>query len=276
MIKIVTDSVSDLPPEVVKELDITVIPMYVHFGNEVYKDRVELTAEEFYTKLEKSSVLPKTSAPAPGEIAAVFDKLARTCTGILGIFLSHKFSAVYDAALQGIDLMKNKCAVEIIDSGAAIMMEGMMVIEAAKKALEGASLNEVVKLVADIKPRINMRSTLDDFKYLLMGGRIGKVQAWLATTMKVNPISTIENGVAVPVARVRTRAKATEWLYKYVASFQRIKAVAVEYGTNIDEANDLAKSIASVFPEVPLYLSQVSPVIGTHAGPGIIGVTVLE
>jgi DegV family protein with EDD domain len=276
MIKIITDSVSDLPLKVVKDLDITVIPMNVHFGDKAYKDGVELSTEEFYKKLTNSPVLPKTSAPAPGEFAAVFDELAEKSTGILGIFLSHKFSAVYNAAFQGINLMKNKCPIELVDSKSAIMMEGMLVIEVAKKALEGTSLDELVSLVANTMPRIHMRSTLDDYKYLVMGGRIGKIQAWMGTMLQVNSINTINDGVAIPVARVRTRAKTAEWLYEYVTSFKEIEALAIEYGTNIDEAKGLARRIAPVFPEVPIYLSQVSPVIGTHTGPSVIAVTVLK
>ena len=276
MIKIITDSVSDIPPEVAKSLDITVIPTYVHFGNEVYKDRVDITAEEFYKKLENCTELPTTSAPSPGLFASVYDELAEKSTGIVGIFISHTFSATYDAAVQGKDSMKKKCPVETIDSGSAIMVEGMMAIEAAKKARDGASMEEILNYVAELKPRIHLRSTLDDFTYLLKGGRIGRIQAWLATMMKVNPINTIENGVAVPVARVRTREKATDWLCEYAASFKEIKAAAVEYGLNIDEAKDIAKRIAAVFPEVPIYLSQISPVIGTHAGPGMISLTIME
>ncbi len=276
MIKIVTDSVSDLPPEVAKDLGITVVPMNVHFGTETYKDRVELTADNFYQKLDNSPVLPKTSAPGPSVFAGVFDELAAKCTGILGIFLARNFSATYDAALQGVSLMKNKCQVQLVDSKMAIMMEGMLAIETAKKALEGASLNELVSLVSKTMPRIHMRSTLDTFKYLVKGGRVGKAQAWMGTMLKVIPINTIRDGEVFPVARVRTRAKATEWLYEYVAEFKAIKALAVEYGTNIAEAKELAQRIANVFPTVPIYLSQISPVIGTHAGPGILAVTLLE
>jgi DegV family protein with EDD domain len=276
MIKIVTDSVSDIPKEIAKELDITVIPTYVHFGNEVYKNGIDITTDEFYRKLEKCTELPTTSAPSPGLFATAFDELAEKCTGIVGIFISHKFSATYDAAVKGIDMMKKKCQVKVIDSGSAIMVEGIMAIEAAKKAREGASLDEIVNLVADIKPRLHMRSTLDDFSYLLKGGRIGRVQAWLGTMMKVNPINTIEDGVAVPVARVRTREKATDWLCEYAASFKGAKAVAVEYGLNVDEGKTIVQRIAAVFPEIPIYLSQISPIIGAHAGPGMIAVTVLD
>jgi DegV family protein with EDD domain len=276
VIKIVTDSVSDLPPEVAKDLGITVIPMNVHFGGDTYKDRVELTADDFFKKLDSSPVLPTTSAPSPSVFAAVFDELAAKCTGILGIFLSRNFSAACEAALQGISLMKNKCQVEVVDSKMATMMEGLLVIEAAKKALDGASLNELVSLVSKTMPRIHMRSTLDTFKYLVKGGRVGKIQAWLGTMLKVCPINTIENGEAIPVARVRTRAKATEWLYEYVTKFKGINALAVEYGTNVAEAKALSQRIAAVFPKVPIYLSQVSPVFGTHTGSGVIVVSLFE
>jgi len=276
MIKIVTDSVSDLPPEVAKDLSITVIPLNVHFGNETYKDRVELSADDFYQKLDSSPVLPTTSAPGPGIFASVFDELATKCTGILGIFLARNFSATYEAALQGMSLMKHKCQVELIDSRTALMAQGLLVIEAAQKALEGASLDELVGLVSETMPRIHMRSRLDTLKYLIKGGRVGRIQGWIGTMLKVVSINTLENGEVFSVFRVRTRAKATEWLYDYVAKFKGIKALAVEYGTNVAEAKALAQRISAVFPKVPIYLSQVSPVIGTHTGPGVLAVNVLE
>ena len=116
MVKLVTDSVSDIPPDMVKKLEITVIPLHVQFGNETYKDRVDLSSEDFYQRLERSSKLPSTSAPGPGIFAQVFDDLATKYSQILGVFVSRKLSATYDAALQGIKLMKRKCQVEVVDS----------------------------------------------------------------------------------------------------------------------------------------------------------------
>ena len=121
MVKIVTDSVSDLPPQIAKDLGITVIPLNVHFGTETYRDGVDLTAEEFYHKLENSSILPKTSTPSSGLMAEVFDKLAEETHEILAVLLSRKFSATYDVALQAIKLMKGKCQVTVVDSTLAIM-----------------------------------------------------------------------------------------------------------------------------------------------------------
>jgi DegV family protein with EDD domain len=276
MVKLVTDSVSDLPPEVAKDLEITVIPLNVQFGCETYKDRVDLTAEDFYHKLENSSTLPTTSAPGPGFFAEVFDELAIKHSQILGVFLSRKLSATYEAAVQGVKLMKRKCQVEIVDSTLGIMGQGLLVMEAAKKALTGDSLGELVSMISKTIPRIHIRITLDTLEYLARGGRIGKVQALMGTLLKMNPILGIKDGVAFPFARVRSRAKATDWLCEFASKFSHVKALAVEYGTNATEAKALAKRIASVFPKVPIYLSNVSPVIGTHAGPNILAITVME
>ena len=276
MVKLVTDSVSDLPPEVAKDLEITVIPLNVQFGCETYKDRVDLTAEDFYHKLENSSTLPTTSAPGPGFFAEVFDDLAIKHSQILGVFLSRKLSATYEAAVQGVKLMKRKCQVEIVDSTLGIMGQGLLVMEAAKKALTGDSLGELVGMISKTIPRIHIRITLDTLEYLARGGRIGKVQALMGAMLRMNPILGIKDGVAFPFARVRSRARATDWLCEFASKFSQVKALAVEYGTNATEAKALAKRIASVFPKVPIYLSNVSPVIGTHAGPNILAITVME
>ncbi len=276
MVKLVTDSVSDLPPEVVKELEITIIPLNVHFGQETYKDRVDLNSEEFYHKLEHSSIFPSTSAPSPGLFAEVFDDLAMKCNQILGVFVSRKLSATYDAALQGVKLMKRKCQVEIVDSALGIMGQGLLVMEAARKALSGVNLSELVGMASKTIPRIHIRITLDTLEYLARGGRIGKVQAFLGSMLRMNPILGIKDGVAFPFARVRSRAKATDWLCDFASKFEKVKALAVEYGTNAAEAKALAERIASVFPKIPIYLSNVSPVIGTHTGPNVLSVTVME
>ena len=276
MVKMVTDSASDLTPEVIKDLEITVVPLHIQFGNETYRDRVDLSPEEFYDKLQHSSVLPSTSAPSPGMFAEAFDELAEKYSQILGVFVSRKLSATYDAALQGIKLMKRKCQVELVDSTLGIMGQGLLVMEAAKKALAGASLNELINLMSETIPRIHVRVTLDTLEYLARGGRIGKVQALLGSMLKMNPILGIKDGVAFPSARVRSRAKATAWLYDFASKFSKVKALAVEYGTNAAEAKAFAKRMASVFPKASIYISNVSPVVGTHTGPNPLSLTVLE
>jgi DegV family protein with EDD domain len=276
MVAIITDSVADLPFEVAREMNISVIPLNVHFGTEIFKDGFDLSSDDFYRKLERSNVLPQTSAPSPGIFADFFDTIAEKNSEILAIFLSHKFSATYESALQGINLMKRKCHVEVVDSTLAIMGQGLLVIEVAKKALQGASLENLINMISETVPRIHIRVTLDTLKYLAMGGRIGRVQAFMGAMLQVNPILGIKNGEAFPYTRVRSRSKAVEALHQFALSFKDVKAIAVEYGTNIDEAKVFAGKIMSSCAKVPIYMSHVSPVIGTHTGPGVLSVSVLE
>lgn len=276
MVKVVTDSVSDLPPEVTRDLEITVIPLNVQFGTDTFRDGIDLDRSEFYRKLQASSVLPKTSSPSPGIFTETFDRLAQKNNEILGLFLSRKFSATYEVALQAIKLMKSKCQVAVVDSTLGAMGQGLLVIEAAKKALSRASLNELVPAVMKTIPRVHVRASLGNLRYLVMGGRVSRAQALLASALRITPILGIKDGEAFPIARLRSRAKAGEWLRRFVLSYHKVKAVAVEYGTNVDEAKALAKYIASVVPEVPLYSSQINPVIGTHTGPETLIVSVLS
>jgi len=276
MVKLVTDSASDLPPEVIKELGITVVPLNIQFGNQTFKDRVDLSPEEFYNRLEHSKALPSTSAPGPGVFAEVFDGLATKYSQILGVFVSRKLSATYDAALQGVKLMKRKCEVVVSDSTLGIMGEGFLAMEAAKKAIAGANLNELSNFISETIPRIHVRVTLDTLEYLARGGRIGRVQAFLGSMLKMNPILGIKDGVAFPASRVRSRAKATEWLVEFASKFSKVKAVAVEYGSNVAEAKAFAKRIASALPKASIYISNISPVVGTHTGPTLLSLTVLE
>jgi DegV family protein with EDD domain len=276
MIAIVTDSVSDLPPEIARELEITAVPLKVHFGTETYTDRVDLSGEAFYHKLATSTKLPTTSSPNPSIFAETYDTLAEKHSGILGIFLSRKFSGTCEAALQGVKLMKRKCHVEIIDSTLAIMGEGLLAIESAIQARTGSSLDDIIKMTEKTIPRLHVRATLDTLKYLAMGGRIGKAQALLGSMLKINPVLGIKDGEAFPVARERSRAKAVDCLYKFATGFKKVKAFAVEYGTNAAEAKTLAWRISDMFPKIPAYMSNVSPVIGTHTGPNVLTVSVLE
>src|SRR4030042_664277 len=141
-VKIVTDSTSDLTPEIVSKLGITIVPLYIHFGTESYRDGVDITTEEFYQKLEQARVLPTTGVPSPSIFAEVYERLAEETDEILVIALSSKLSSVYEMELQAINLMKRKCQVQVIDSLAGAMAQGLVAIAAAKKANGGATFEE--------------------------------------------------------------------------------------------------------------------------------------
>ena len=274
-VKIVTDSVADLPPQVAEELGITVVPLNVRFGAEVYRDGVDLTAEQFYDRLVHSETLPVTSVPSPASFAEVYDKLAEETDEILAISVTSKLSGTYEVALQSVGLMKRKCRVEVVDSQWAVMAQGFIVIAAAKAANNGASLDEVIDVTQKIIPRLDMRAAFDTLEYLKRGGRIGRAQALLGSMLKVNPILTLKGGVTEPAGRTRSRAKAIDHLYNFAMSFSNIEGLAIEYATNLDEAEMLVERFSHKVPKERIYISRASPVIGTHTGPGLLVVSIL-
>lgn len=276
MVKIVTDSASDIPPKVAKELGITIVPLYVRFGAEVYRDGVELSTEEFYRKLTSSRTLPTTAVPSPGEFAEVYDGVAEETDEILAIHVASKFSACYDVALKAKEMMKRKCRIEVIDSQSGVMGEGLIVIAGAKEAQSGANLEQVADTVRKAIPKAHVRVCFDTLEYLRRGGRIGRAQALLGSMLKVNPILGIKDGEAYPFGRERSRAKAIDWLYNFAKSFSNIRELAVEHANTPDEVEALVQRLDVVFPKEHIYVSTVSPVVGTHVGPHVISVAVLE
>lgn len=274
-VRVVTDSVADLPTEVVEELGITVVPLIIRFGEKTYRDGVDLTADEFYDKLKSSKVFPSTSVPSPQAFAQAYDNLAEEADGILAVILSSRFSATYEVALQSVGLMKKKCRVEVIDSLSATMTEGFIVMKAARAAQAGASLDEVVEVARQTIPRVDFLAAFDTLEYLRRGGRIGKAQAFLGSMLKINPLITLRDGLVEPAGRTRSRAKALDRLYDFAASYSRIEEMAVEDTACPDDAEALLKRLGAIFPRERIYRSRMTPAIGTHTGPGLLVVAVL-
>jgi len=274
-VKIVTDSTSDLTAEITGRLGITTVPLYVHFGTEAYRDGIDLTTEDFYRKLTQSKILPTTSTSAPGTFAGVYDGLAEEANEILVITLSSKFSTTYQSAVQGKEMRRSKCRLEVIDSLFSISALGLICISAANVAQAGASLDEVVETVRTNMRRVDTRMAFDTLEYLKRGGRIGTAQAFLGSMLRVNPILTIKDGYTEAVARTHSRAKAIDYLCDFAMSFSHIEEMAVEDATTPDEAELLVERLSAKFPSGRIYRTKVSPVVGTHVGPHVLAVSVL-
>lgn len=274
-VKIITDSVADLSPQVVAELGISVVPLRVRFGDEVYRDGIDLTPDQFYGKLKTSKVFPNTSVPAPADFVQVYDKLAEETDEILAILVSARLSATYEVARQSIEMMKRKCRVELLDSETATMTEGFIVMTAARAAQAGASLDEVIEIVRQTIPRVDFRAAFDTLEYLRRGGRIGRAQAFLGSMLKINPIIALKNGLVEPAGRTRSRSKAIDHLYEFAAGYSLIEELAVENTACPDEAEALLERLGAIFPRERIHRSRMTPVIGTHTGPGLLLVAVL-
>ncbi len=274
-VKIITDSTSDLSQEIADDLGITIVPLNVHLNTEVYRDRIDLTTEDFYKRLSLNGNLPTTSAPAPGLFADVYDRVAENADGVLVITISSKLSATYEAAVTGSKVRKSKARLEVIDSLWAVSGLGLIAISAAKAAKTGSGIDEVINIVNGCIKRLDYRIAFDTLDYLKKGGRIGAAQAFLGSALKFNPILTIRNGITEPVARVRGRTKSLDYLYNFATSFSDVEEMAIEDATTSEEADNLAERIKSQMPGVNIYRMKVSPVIGTHVGPHVMGVSVL-
>ena len=276
MVKVVTDSLSDITPQFAQELGITVVPLYVQFGNETYRDNVDLSTEEFYRKLETSKVHPTTATATPADFARLFTKLAEETKEILSINACEKFSATYAAALQGKATVSKDCRIEVIDCRQAAGAQMLLVILAAQMARAGANLDHIVDQVKKAIPRIHIRMSFDTLEYLRKGGRIGKAQAFLGGLLKVNPVLGIKDGETFPIARPRNRAQAMDFLVNFVKGFRRIESLAIEHATTPDDLETLAERLRDVVPPECIYRSKVGPVVGTHVGPHVLAVAVLE
>jgi len=276
MVKIVTDSLSDITSDTAQELGITVVPLTVSFGQKSFLDRITITTDEFYHRLVNDPAWPTTTQPPPGDFLNVYNKLAEETDEILVVTLSIKLSGTYESALNAKSLVKKGCRIEVIDSSTVAMGLGLIVIAVAKAAQAGANLDEVADLARRSISRSHLIAYFDTLKYLAKGGRIGKAQGLLGAMLSVKPILTVKDGEMSPLTRLRSKAAGMDYLCNFVAGFPHIEGLAVEHATTPDDADRLVERLGSLFPAERIYRSTISPVVGTYAGPGAMAVSVLE
>ena len=277
MVKIVTDSTCDIPAQVVKDLGINVVPVYTVFGDKSYRDKVDIDDDEFYHKLTHDSIHPTTSIPTPKDFADVYNRLARETDEIVSIHVTSKESGTYNSALLGKELVTNKkCRIEVIDSLSVSLGLGLLVIDAAREAKAGVKLDQLAEMVRQAVPKVHLMILVDTLKYVVRGGRLSKAHGIIGAVIKVKPMLTLKEGDLSLVGVSRTKAKAVERLYEFARGFSKVKDLAVAYTTGQEEAKQLADRIKAVFPDTPLYFTRVGSSLGTHAGPGAMGVAVRE
>jgi DegV family protein with EDD domain len=267
-VKIVVDSGADLPDQLVKELGITVVPIYVRFGEEVYRDRVSISEDEFYERLTHDPVHPSTTQPGPQDFLEVYQKLASEADGIVSIHISGKLSGTVNSALMAKDMLEGGCPVEVVDSETLSMSLGLIAIAAAQMAKAGESMDKIVEAAKQAIPKTYLFFFLDTLEYLKRGGRIGKVKALLGSVLSVKPMLTMKDGELVPAGQARTRAKGMDKLFDYVKNAGDIHDLAVVYNTTPDEAQALVERLGSVFDKEKIKISRVGPGLGVHGGPG--------
>jgi DegV family protein with EDD domain len=275
-VKIVTDSTSDLPKEIAEELGITVIPLNVHFDLDTFRDGVDIQPDQFYHRLLTTPSLPKTSAPAPGLFHECYERLLAEGEDIVSIHISTKLSGTHEAAMAGKRDLTDGSKIEIIDSSFASMGTGLLAIAAAKAARDGATMDEVVKLVRDSIKTVFIAVALDTLEFLQKGGRVGKAQAWLGSLLSIKPMISLRDGEVVPLDRVRTRSKATARIYELLEQHLPAREMAVVYSTDREEADKVISHLRELYPEQSAYLARFGPVLGTYVGPNSLAIVTLN
>ncbi len=275
-VRVVTDSTADLPPETVRELDITVVPLRVIFGEQAYRDGIDLTNEEFFRKLAESRELPRTSQPSTGEFLDVYQRLAQDTDRILSIHLSAGFSGTVDTARRAARELIGGCTIEVVDSQTVSMAMGFAVIAAAKAARDGAGLEDCAAAARSVLRRQRLAVALDTLEYLRRGGRLGRAAAFVGGLLNIKPVLTIRNGEAHPLARVRTRPKALEEMLRFCLEDGSVVDAVVMHTTDAPEAYKLAEEVKRRCPGVSVHVGAIGPVIGVHGGPGLLGLAVVR
>jgi len=276
MVRIVCDSTADIPAEIIEKYGIEVVPINVLFGTETYRDRVDISPEQFYKRLVESKVFPTTAAQSPGYFAELYTALSKKTDEILVILFSSKISATYESAIQAKALVGDICKIEIIDSLQTCGALGLPVMRAAEEAQKGARLSDLIEPVKDWCSRSHSYVVFDTLEYLLKGGRIGRASALMGGLLKITPVLTLKDGVVTPVQRTRSRSQAIDTLVNMVKTANNIEGLMIEHATTPDDFELLANKVAEYYPREKTYRGLFSPVIGAHCGPHVLAVHITE
>ena len=271
-IRVVTDSACDLPDEIASPLGIDIVPLSIRFGDEEFTDRKDLSPQEFWAKCKSSKVLPETAAPSPGAFQLVYEKAkANGYDGVIVIALSSQLSATFQAATLGAEAVADEIAVSVVDSKAVTMAIGLIAIELAEAAATGQSLEELTTLAHDLVGRAGVIGTIDTLEHLIKGGRVKGARALLGSVLSIKPLLILKDGLVVDGGRQRTRAKAIATCAAAAQAAVPLKRLALVHGDAVDV--DVARQVLSTIAvENPLLVADMGSVVGTHGGPGIIGV----
>ena len=270
-IRIITDSNCDLPADLIEQYGIVVIPMYINIGAESYLDGVEMSREDFYEGLPDFDAHPMTSVPGPGVFVENFEALASEgATAILSIHIASSLSAMANSARLAAEQW-DKLPVTVFDSGNLTLGTGLQVIAAAKAAAEGRSMAEIVAQLEDLSARTYCFAALDTVEFLRRSGRLTRFQWALASVLQIKPLLKMNHG-EFDMERVRTRKAALDRVLELVGELGPLEELALVHTHAPEEAAVLARRAGHLMPDGTISLSaEVTPVIGTHIGPGAVG-----
>lgn len=269
-IGIVTDSTADLPRELIEEYQIEVVPLQISIAHQSYRDGLDLTADEFYRKLQETKTLPVTSQPAPGVFVECYQKLLKKVDAIISIHLNDKFSGTLRAAQMAREMFPQS-TISVVDSRSTSMGLGSLVLEAARAIQRGVRLEQVEALVQQLREKIHFLVTLDTLEFLRRGGRASKIQTFLSSVLQIKVLIKVVRGEIEMVAKVRTHRDAVQMMVEefknHLASDTKL-IISVMHTAAEKEAQRLKAILQETYKNAEFIINQAGPVLGTHVGPG--------
>lgn len=274
-IRIIADSVSDLPISYREQYQIEILPLMVNFENESFQDGVDLDAETFFLKLKQASKLPTTSQVNPGRFIESFEKIIAQGNEAVVILMSSEMSGTYNAAVSAVEYLGTD-KISIIDSRAISFGYGLLVIEAARMAEQGSSREQIVEAITKQTGEMVNLFIVDTLEYLQKGGRLSAGEAFIGNLLSIKPILTIEEGKLKSLDKVRGRKKAFKWILDYLEKNQvdfSDKTVGIFHADDEAHMEEFVLEIIERFPPKELIRSNVGTVVGTHSGPGCVAIS---
>ena len=269
-IALVTDSTCDLPESVVKDKNITVIPLNVHFGEETFLDGIDLQSKEFFEKLSTSEIHPQTSQPSVGRFVETYNDLLKKHDSILSLHISSKLSATYNSALQAQKEIGNE-KIKVIDSMNGTLGLGAIVHHIADLNQKGESFENLVKEAENIIPNAIFMGLVPTLEYLAKGGRIGKARAFMGSLLKIKPILSAVDGEIQSVGKARTLIKGMDFIVDEMKN-RKISKLFIVHANHEERANLLKEKTKGLIDPKDVIIAEFGPVVGTHLGPGAFGV----
>ena len=277
-VAIVTDTTACIPKEQTEKYGIEVVPIEFIFGDKPYRDGIDMSPTEFYERLRQAKKLPTTSSISPNHVFEAYRRASQRASSILCITPPSKLSGVFNSSQVAVEMAKealSNVVIEVLDCSTAAAAQGLVVLAGARAAARGKNLAEVVEITNSVMHRVNLFATLDTLKYLVKGGRVPKAAAFAGSLLQIKPIFTVNDGDAHPVTNARTNHGATKRLLEIMRQNVvkgQLLHVAVMHADALDRAKELVDRISSRFDCTELFITEFTPVMGVHTGPGVIGI----
>lgn len=277
---IVTDSTSYIPPEVAQKYEITIAPQVLIWDNQTYRDGIDIQPAEFYKRLQTAKTMPSTSQVSPATMQEIFQGLVDKGLSVLGIFISSKLSGTLQSTIQAKDMMGSAGEkVTLVDSQSTAMGLGFQALAAARARDAGASLEECAEIAGKAFERTGVFFAVDTLEFLHRGGRIGGAQRFIGSALNLKPILAVIEGKVEGIERIRTKSKAHDRVLELVAEQTKGKSnirVATLHANAAEDARNLLDRATKELSAVESLFTEVSPVVGTHAGPGTVGLAFMH